>query len=67
MFLSDYANIKAWGQRDDEQDLSSLAKTAQSAALRKTINTAWANIYKNLGKKDSPLSEDEFLSAHLSL
>ena len=67
MFLSDYVNSKAWGQHDDEQDLSSLAQTAQRASLRKTINTAWANIYKNLGRKDAPLSEDEFLSAHLSL
>lgn len=39
----------------------------QRYALRKTINQAWADIYKNLGRKDAPLSEDEFLSAHLSL
>lgn len=39
----------------------------QRCTLRKTINQAWADIYKNLGRKDAPLPEDEFLSAHLSL
>ncbi len=39
----------------------------QRINLRRTINTAWGIIYKNLGRKDAPLSEDEFLSAHLSL
>lgn len=52
MFLS--ANITG---TDNEQRIT----------LRKTINTAWGNIYKNLGRKESPLSEDEFLSAFLSL
>lgn len=41
--------------------------TEQRSELRKKINTSWSNIYKNLGRKDYPLSEDEFLSAHLSL
>ena len=39
----------------------------QRIVLRKTINDSWGEIYKNLGRKDAPLSEDEFLSAHLSL